>query len=480
MRRPETRLDSSAFSTHDALVGQPSPPIEEFERNSSQLFARQAGALQGSGTLSNSRFNFGNHKSGGADSLRCFYFVPNDARIIYVERMERMSFFSRSWPVPPDALPIAAAALVFVIVLFALGLVWLRARRGAERQRAAHEALERKLSELGQGHAELNGSLRTMAESLAMRQSDLARLVSERLDSVGARVGQGLEHSSRMAHEDLLKLGERLAVIDAAQTRLAGLTEEVVGLKDILANKQARGAFGQGRMEAIIRDCLPPAAFAFQHTLSNRSRPDCAVRLPGDARLLVIDAKFPLEAFLALKDAQSAEAQKAASTRVRADVGKHIRDISERYFIPGETQDLAILFVPSESLYADLAEHFEDVIQKAYRQRIIIVSPALLMMAVQVLQALVRDARVREEAHAIQSEVRLLSDDVGRLRDRVGKLSTHLRQTEEDVAQILISADKISRRGERIDMMDFARAETSATLTAELMTQTSAIAEAGR
>jgi DNA recombination protein RmuC len=394
--------------------------------------------------------------------------------------MERMSFFFGSWRVTPDALPVAAAAFAFVIVLFVFGLVWMRARRGAEQQSAAREALERKLSELGQGHAELGGSLRTMGESLALRQSELARLVSERLDSVGARVGQGLEHSSRMAHEDLLKLNERLAVIDAAQTRLAGLTEEVVGLKDILANKQARGAFGQGRMEAIIRDALPSASFAFQHTLSNRSRPDCVVRLPGDARLLIIDAKFPLEAFLALKDARALEAQKAAAGRVRTDVGKHIRDISERYFIPGETQDLAILFVPSESLYADLAEHFEDLVQKAYRQRIIIVSPSLLMMAVQVLQALVRDARVREEAHAIQSEVRFLVDDVGRLRDRVAKLSTHLRQTEEDVAQILTSADRISRRGERIDMMDFARAETATTLTADLMTQASAIAEAGK
>jgi DNA recombination protein RmuC len=392
--------------------------------------------------------------------------------------MERLSHVFGRGNFAPETLPFVAAALVFVIVVVGLGFAWLRARRNVERQSEAHENLERRLSELGHAHAELTGSLRTMAESLAGRQSDLARLVAERLDSVGMRVGQGLEQSSRLAHEDLAKLNERLAVIDAAQGRLAGLTEEVIGLKDILANKQARGAFGQGRMEAIIRDCLPSASFAFQHTLSNRCRPDCVVRLPGDERLLVIDAKFPLEAFLALKEAPSPEGQKQASARVRADVGKHIRDIAERYFIAGETQDLAILFVPSESLYADLAEHFEDMVQKAYRQRIIIVSPSLLMMAVQVLQALVRDARVREEAHAIQSEVRLLVEDVARLRDRVGKLGTHFRQSEEDVAQILISADKIGRRGERIDVMDFAQGAAAVPPAARLPDESPAVAGA--
>jgi DNA recombination protein RmuC len=362
---------------------------------------------------------------------------------------------------------LAVAALALVIVLVGFSLISGRARRSAERQEAQNDHLEQRLAQISQANAELNGALRAMTDALTARQTELAMTVAERLDSVGARVGQGLEQSSRTAHEDLAKLNERLAVIDAAQARLAGLTEEVVGLKDILANKQARGAFGQGRMEAIIRDALPPASFGFQHTLSNRSRPDCVLRLPGDDRFLVIDAKFPLEAFVALKEAQSPDAQKLARGRVRTDVGKHIRDVAERYFIPGETQDLAILFVPSESLYADLAEHFEDVIQKAHRSRIIIVSPSLLLMAVQVLQALVRDARVREQAHAIQTEVRLLVEDVGRLRERVGKLATHFRQAQDDVAQILTSADKIGRHGERIDLLDFAGADAAGELPAE-------------
>jgi DNA recombination protein RmuC len=392
---------------------------------------------------------------------------------VYGWWMDRMSFLFAGVTIPPVMLAFAATAIVVAIVLVGFGFAWSRAQARSTRQ---SENLERKLLELGHANAELRGSLRTMAETLAFRQSDLARLVSERLDSVGARVGQGLDQSSRVAHEDLTKLNERLAVIDAAQARLAGLTQEVIGLKDILANKQARGAFGQGRMEAIVRDCLPPSAFEFQHTLSNRGRPDCAIRLPNDERLLIIDAKFPLEAFLAVKEASSPEAHKQACARVRGDMGRHIRDIAERYFIPGETQDLAILFVPSESLYADLSEHFEDVVQKAHRNRIIIVSPSLLVMAVQVLQALVRDSRVREQAHAIQTEVRLLVEDVMRLRERVGKLATHFRQAQDDVVQIVTSTDKIGRRGERIELIDFDRTDAAEAPRAETSSADASVA----
>jgi DNA recombination protein RmuC len=349
----------------------------------------------------------------------------------------------------------ASGVGLLLILLLAIGLMARGRRRDAEAAAERQAALSDTLAGVMQAQAELAGRMRGMNEYLGSRHSDLARLVSERLDAVGARVGQGLETQSRTSNESLAKLNERLAVIDAAQARLTGLTEEVIGLKDILANKQARGAFGQGRMEAIIRDALPRAAYEFQPTLSNRTRPDCGIRLPGDDRWLVVDAKFPLESFTALKDADSEESLKQAQSRVRSDVGKHIRDIAERYFLPGETQDLAILFVPSESLYADLAEYFEDVIQKAHKARIIIVSPSLLVMAVQVMQAIVRDARVREQVHAIQIEVTKLVEDVMRLRERAAKVGVHFRQAQDDVAAIGVSAEKIAKRGERIDQMDF-------------------------
>jgi DNA recombination protein RmuC len=374
--------------------------------------------------------------------------------------MDRLLFSAGGLPVTlAHALFAAVALLLLLLTIATVALI----RGSRARTRVAEEALKRqresdeRMGELARNGSELAGRVQAFAEALGSRQADLARLVSERLDAVGTRVGQGLESQTRATGDHLAKLNERLAVIDAAQAKLTGLTQEVVGLKDILANKQARGAFGQGRMEAIVKDGLPPSAYEFQYTLSNRNRPDCIIRLPGDDRVLVIDAKFPLEAFSALKAADSDELRKQALARVRNDIRKHVRDICERYFVPGETQDLAVLFVPSESVYADLAEHFDDLVQKAHRARVIIVSPSLLMMAIQVLQALVRDARVRDQAHLIQKEVQLLVDDIGRLRTRVTKLDTHFRQAQEDVAAITTSTDKIARRGDKIEQIDFAQ-----------------------
>jgi DNA recombination protein RmuC len=352
-----------------------------------------------------------------------------------------------------------ACALVCLVLLALMAWALLKSRRerAVEAAAAAERAREMddKVAELARMQSEITGRLQTVAEVFGSRQSDFARLISERLEGLQHRVGQGLEASTRHQGEHLTKLNERLAVIDAAQKNLTELTGEVVGLKEILSNKQARGAYGQGRMEAIIRDGLPAGAYEFQATLSNRTRPDCLVRLPGDSRCLVIDAKFPLECFTLFREAQSDEARARAAQRVRTDLGVHIKALTEKYLLPGETQDMALMFVPAESIYADLQEHFEDVVQKAHRARVVIVSPSLLALAIQVLQALARDARIREEARVIQTEVQKLLQDVTRLGERVGKLDAHFRQAQDDVAQIRTSAEKITKRGQKIEALEF-------------------------
>ncbi|NBR10967.1 MAG: DNA recombination protein RmuC [Alphaproteobacteria bacterium] len=272
--------------------------------------------------------------------------------------------------------------------------------------------------------------------------------------SVNVRVGDGLKENVKETTESLSKLNERLAVIDAAQKNLTSLTSEVLTLKDVLSNKQTRGAFGQGRMEAIIRDALPPNSFEFQATLKNGKRPDCVIHLPNDPRPLIIDAKFPLESITAFREAKTDEEKKLAIARVRNDVSTHLKDIADKYIVPGETQEMAIMFVPSESIYADLHEYFEDIIQKAQRARIMITSPSLLMMAVQMLQVIVKDSRMREQAFLVQSEVGKILDDVNRLSDRVGKLATHFGQAQTDIQNITTSTDKITRRAEKIATME--------------------------
>ncbi len=363
-------------------------------------------------------------------------------------------------PVPlVQALASALAALAALLVLMLVALLRAGSRAKSEREAAEkrQEAIELRFEALAQASVSLQGRVAGMGEQLGSRQSDLARFVAERLDSVGSRLGAGLEAQTAATGESLGRLNERLAVIDAAQARLTEMTREVVSLKDILANKQARGAFGQGRMEAIVRDGLPAGAYEFQFTLTNRARPDCVIRLPGDLRVLAVDAKFPLEAFSALRAARDDDARKRAQTQVRADIGKHVRDIAERYLVPGETQDVALMFVPSEAIYSDLVEAFDDLVQKAHRARVVIVSPTLLMMAISVAQAILRDARMRDEAQAIQAEVGNLVRDVGALADRAAKLETHFRQAQEDVSGVVAASAKVARRGQRIEAMDFAR-----------------------
>jgi len=348
--------------------------------------------------------------------------------------------------------------LAIVVLLGRLGIGSFRMSRERMLEAASQIERQRQLDEqmaaLQRLQAEAAGRMQTMTESFGQRQGDLARLFTERLDSLQNRVGDGLKENVKETTENLSKLNERLAVIDAAQKNLTSLTSEVLTLKDVLSNKQTRGAFGQGRMEAVIRDALPPNSYEFQATLPGGKRPDCIIRLPNDLRPLVIDAKFPLESVTAFREAQNDEAKKLAMVRVRGDIGTHLKDIADKYIVRGVTQEIAVMFVPSESIYADLHEFFDDVIQKAQRARIMIVSPSLLMMAVQMLQVIVRDSQMREQAHLVQMEVGKILDDVNRLRDRVTKLDTHFRQAQEDIVHITTSADKVARRGEKITSME--------------------------
>ncbi len=342
---------------------------------------------------------------------------------------------------------VLAIGLITIALLVWLGLAIMQTNRERMFEAASQFERQRQLDQQ-------MDAVRILQSEVTGRIASLTQSVGERFDSLQNRVGDGLKENVKETTESLSKLNERLAVIDAAQKNLSSLTSEVLTLKDVLSNKQTRGAFGQGRMEAIIRDALPPNAFEFQATLKNGKRPDCIIRLPNDPRPLVIDAKFPLESVTAFREARSDDEKKLAIARVRNDIAIHIKDISEKYIVPGETQEIAVMFVPSESIYADLHEFFDDVIQKAQQKRIMIASPSLLMMAIQMLQVIVKDSRMREQAHLVQQEVGRILDDVRRLNDRVGKLDTHFRQAQEDVAGILTSADKIVRRGEKITAME--------------------------
>ena len=333
-------------------------------------------------------------------------------------------------------------ATIAVAGFAALGLMLWRSRQPADPKAAL-------VTELMQAQRDGAARLETMIKMLADRQSQVAHTVNERLDSVSHRLGDSLQKTTQHTTENLHKLHERLAVIDNAQKNIAALANEVTSLQGVLANKQSRGVFGQLRMEAIIHDALPKGAYEFQRTLSNRTRPDCCVFLP-DKRPMAIDAKFPLEAVTAYREAKSDDERKAAAQRLRADVGKHIGDIAEKYLIPGETYEVALMFVPSESVYAELYDGFDDLFQRAYRARVMIVSPSLLNLAIQMVQQIQKDARMREAADQIRDEVARLVKDVGLLGERVRKLQTHFNQASEDIRLAVVSVGKIEAHGDRI------------------------------
>lgn len=362
--------------------------------------------------------------------------------------------------------------LIAGLVLLALfGWLVLRSQSKIRAQQAkvveeAHrraQELEARLLDMSRSQSEITGQVRTMSDVLSNRQSELMRAVNERLDGMGQRLNSSVSESSKGTQESLSKLQERLAVIDRAQTNITELSGQVVQLQQILANKQTRGAFGQMRMETIVADGLPNGAYSFQTTLSNNTRPDCVVLMPNDAPSLVIDAKFPLEAYNQLQEAPDLQAQKAATSRFKQDVDVHIKAIAEKYFIKGETQDTAFMFVPSESVFAAIHEQFEDLVKKAQRARVVIVSPSLLMLSIQVVQAILKDARMRELAHVIQAEVAALRQDTVRLDDRVNKLQTHFRQANKDIDDILISTSKVVRRSQRIEDLEVGEIEVEPT-----------------
>ncbi len=379
---------------------------------------------------------------------------------LFQPHLEFIRFGNTVWT-RGDALILLAVFAVITVLLLLLA-IW----RGAKGQRSREEMLravaeerardaETRMAELVATQNELSGHLAAMQQNVTNSQSAFSRQLDERLAAVTGRVSQSLNDTTKTTQESLGKLQERLAVIDTAQNNIQNLAQDVVGLQNILQNKQTRGAFGQSRMETIVQDGLPMGAFEFQTTLSNGSRPDCTIKMPNKAPSLVIDAKFPLEAWNIIKEADNPEALKQGSSQFKRDMEVHIKDIASKYLIPGETQDTAFLFVPSESIFAELHENFENVVQKAHQMRVVVVSPSLLLLSIQVIQAVLKDARMREQAHLIQGEVMKFTQDLSRLDDRVRKLQAHFSTTAKDVDQILISTDKLTRRGAKIEALEF-------------------------
>jgi DNA recombination protein RmuC len=333
--------------------------------------------------------------------------------------------------------------------LLALVVLWRLARLlGPLAGRLA--VLDARLSSLTEAQQQLEGGLGQVAHS----QTQVIGLVEARLADMGRYMGDTLAGNAQATAASMGALRERLQVIDAAQAKIEALSGNVLGLQDILSNKQARGAFGEVQLEALLADALPPDAYSLQATLSNGRRVDALIHLPQP---LGLDAKFPLEAWQALARASDEGARAQARQALGRTLRAHIRAIADRYILPGETADGALMFLPSEAVYAEIHATMADVLRESFAARVWIVSPSTCMATLNTLRAILKDTRLRNEARAVRREVQLLVEDVGRLGARIAKLDGHFTALQGDLTDIRISADKIIRRGARLDDFDFAK-----------------------
>ena len=339
--------------------------------------------------------------------------------------------------------------------------------------------ISRKKSSNIQSHsmAELKGQLSQMVQASSQQQQNITSQLSEQsarmeqtLSNFRQQLGHSLQQQTQSTHDNLTKLSERLAVIDRANSQITELTGQVTQLHNILANKTERGAFGEVQLENLVRTVLPPNSYAFQVTLPNQKRADCILKLPNPPGDIVIDSKFPLDAWYNLQNSETKEQQIAARRQLAISVRGHVKDIQDKYIIAGSTAESACLFLPSEAVYAELHANLPDVIDASYKARVWIVSPTTMMATLNTVRAVLRDARLREQTAIIQSEMLKLIEDVSRLDARVENLNRHFSQVQKDISEIQTSTSRISKRSYRITELEVPEDDNISVVNSEIQT----------
>ncbi len=358
----------------------------------------------------------------------------------------------------PIVLLASGAAGAFLLVLILLVAAVRAAGRSARMTAPLAQQMDhlgQRVQALGDGQQQLAGGLNHVSEAQAASQAKMLGLMEQRLTHVSTQMNENLHGSARRTAQSLGDLQQRLAAIDKAQDNITKLSGDVLSLQDILSNKQTRGAFGEIQLTDIVTKALPSDSFTLQHTLSNGRRADCLIKLPNPPGPICVDSKFPLEAYEALRRAGTDRELNEAARLLRTAVKKHIKDISEKYILDGETADGALMFLPSEAVYAELHANFPELVREGFAARVWIVSPTTCMATLNTMRAILKDSRMREQAGAIRRELGLLYSDVERLGARVENLDRHFGQAAKDISEIKISADKAGRRARRLDNFDF-------------------------
>ncbi|MDB9698062.1 DNA recombination protein RmuC [Planktomarina temperata] len=350
-------------------------------------------------------------------------------------------------------------ALVVMILLLMVARAAGRAAQATAPLTNQMEYLNQRVQTIGDGQQQLAGGLTHVSEAQAAQQNNMLKLMEARLAAVQEQMTLNLTTNAKTTANSLGELQQRLVTIDKAQDNIQKLSGDVLSLQDILANKQTRGAFGEIQLQEIVSKALPSDAYAWQATLSNGKRADCLIHLPNPPGPIVIDSKFPLEAYEALRNAKTELDTRDAVKFMRTSVKAHIKAISEKYIIEGETADGAIMFLPSEAVYAELHSNFPELIREGFEARVWIVSPTTCMATLNTMRAILKDARMREQAGAIRTALRHLHRDVELVVDRVDKLNTHFNQARKDIEGISTAAERAGKRAHKLDNFDFEEIE---------------------
>jgi DNA recombination protein RmuC len=350
-------------------------------------------------------------------------------------------------------------ALVVMILLLMVARAAGRAAQATAPLTNQMEYLNQRVQTIGDGQQQLAGGLTHVSEAQAAQQNNMLKLMEARLAAVQEQMTLNLTTNAKTTANSLGELQQRLVTIDKAQDNIQKLSGDVLSLQDILANKQTRGAFGEIQLQEIVSKALPSDAYAWQATLSNSKRADCLIHLPNPPGPIVIDSKFPLEAYEALRNAKTELDTRDAVKFMRTSVKAHIKAISEKYIIEGETADGAIMFLPSEAVYAELHSNFPELIREGFEARVWIVSPTTCMATLNTMRAILKDARMREQAGAIRTALRQLHRDVELVVDRVDKLNTHFTQARKDIEGISTAAERAGKRAHKLDNFDFEEIE---------------------
>jgi DNA recombination protein RmuC len=301
----------------------------------------------------------------------------------------------------------------------------------------------------------LQDSIQQGLQAISQRMDKLTENTQEKLHSISGQVEKRLFDGFAQTTATFSDVIKRLALIDEAQKRITELSNNVINLQQILADKRSRGVFGEVQLTVLLQNVLPAAHFSLQHTLSNGKRVDCLLLLPPPTGSIAIDAKFPLEGFRKLTEHDLAKnEQKAAAAQFRQDIRHHIQAVSSKYIIPGETSEGALLFIPAEAIFSEIHAHYYDLVEEAQRQRVWLVSPTTMMAILTTARAVLKDAATREQVHLIQEHLTVLAKDFSRFRQRMDNLSRHIQQAHTDIQEAKTSADKISSRFEKIEKVE--------------------------